>query len=280
MTACRRRGTEERVCQFRASSEADAVHGDSSDGMGIGRSGRVRVPRFGPIPEVGEPVHNGTDAVTHRNARRTAVVHPVDARRGGDRRPIIGACRSRIPGSSPSPPARCSWRRPPTASHPPAPPSARQTPRVRRGPDPARLPRGPDPDAWQIDGRPQGPAVAEATCTAGTARRTARFLPTSRPAGHGSFRSDASPQMRRRPLLPLTRALRDLGVDLRHEEAEGHHPLRIEASGVEGGEVAWTPAILQYLTALLSAGPLTRKGALRTESRTWSPRVRRDHDRD
>jgi 3-phosphoshikimate 1-carboxyvinyltransferase len=67
--------------------------------------------------------------------------------------------------------------------------------------------------------------------------------------------------MRRRPLLPLTRALRDLGVRLRHEEREGHHPLTIEAAGVDGGEVTLDAGqSSQYLTALLLLGPLTRKG--------------------
>ena len=120
---------------------------------------------------------------------------------------------------------------------------------------------GRTPDTWQVDGRPQGPALpaAEVYCRDGAT--TARFLPTLAAAGHGSYRFDASGQMRRRPLGPLTRALRDLGVDLRHEEAEGHHPLRIEAAGVEGGEVTLDAGqSSQYLTALLLLGPLTRKG--------------------
>lgn len=67
--------------------------------------------------------------------------------------------------------------------------------------------------------------------------------------------------MRRRPLLPLTRALRDLGVDLRHEEKDGHHPLTVTAAGVAGGEVTLDAGqSSQYLTALLLLGPLTREG--------------------
>ncbi|MGQ4383214.1 3-phosphoshikimate 1-carboxyvinyltransferase [Streptomyces sp. SAS_270] len=120
---------------------------------------------------------------------------------------------------------------------------------------------GRTPDAWQIDGRPQGPAVTDAEVYCRDGATTARFLPALAAAGHGSYRFDASAQMRRRPLLPLTRALRDLGVDLRHEEAEGHHPLRIEAAGVEGGDVVLDAGqSSQYLTALLLLGPLTRKG--------------------
>ncbi|MGW2718978.1 3-phosphoshikimate 1-carboxyvinyltransferase [Streptomyces sp. NPDC001492] len=116
-------------------------------------------------------------------------------------------------------------------------------------------------DAWQVDGRPQGPAVSEADVYCRDGATTARFLPTLAAAGHGTYRFDASAQMRRRPLLPLTRALRDLGVDLRHEEAEGHHPLTVRAAGVEGGEVVLDAGqSSQYLTALLLLGPLTRKG--------------------
>ncbi|GGN54332.1 3-phosphoshikimate 1-carboxyvinyltransferase [Streptomyces albiflavescens] len=120
---------------------------------------------------------------------------------------------------------------------------------------------GRTPDTWHVDGRPQGPAVTEADVYCRDGATTARFLPTLAAAGHGTYRFDASAQMRRRPLLPLTRALRDLGVDLRHEEAEGHHPLRVAAAGVEGGAVTLDAGqSSQYLTALLLLGPLTRKG--------------------
>jgi len=120
---------------------------------------------------------------------------------------------------------------------------------------------GRTPDAWQVDGRPQGPSVAEADVYCRDGATTARFLPTLAAAGHGTYRFDASPQMRRRPLLPLSRALRDLGVDLRHEEAEGHHPLTVRAAGVDGGEVTLDAGqSSQYLTALLLLGPLTRRG--------------------
>ncbi|KAB1140803.1 3-phosphoshikimate 1-carboxyvinyltransferase [Streptomyces luteolifulvus] len=120
---------------------------------------------------------------------------------------------------------------------------------------------GRSPDAWRIDGRPEGPAVGEADVYCRDGATTARFLPTLAAAGHGTFRFDASAQMRRRPLGPLSRALRDLGVDLRHEQAEGHHPLTVAASGVEGGEVTLDAGqSSQYLTALLLLGPLTSKG--------------------
>ncbi|MGV4981959.1 3-phosphoshikimate 1-carboxyvinyltransferase [Streptomyces sp. NRAIS3] len=120
---------------------------------------------------------------------------------------------------------------------------------------------GRTPETWQLDGRPQGPALAEADVYCRDGATTARFLPVLAAAGHGTYRFDASAQMRRRPLGPLTRALRDLGVDLRHEEAEGHHPLTVRAAGVEGGEVVLDAGqSSQYLTALLLLGPLTRQG--------------------
>lgn len=117
-------------------------------------------------------------------------------------------------------------------------------------------------EAWRITGRPSGPAATEADVYCRDGATTARFLPTLAAAGtRGSYRFDASAQMRRRPLAPLTEALRTLGVDLRHEAAEGHHPLRIEAAGIKGGELTLDAGqSSQYLTALLMLGPLTAEG--------------------
>ncbi|MCF3963799.1 3-phosphoshikimate 1-carboxyvinyltransferase [Streptomyces fuscigenes] len=115
---------------------------------------------------------------------------------------------------------------------------------------------------WRIGGRPEGPAVAEADVYCRDGATTARFLPALVAAApHGSYRFDASAQMRRRPLGPLTRALRELGVDLTHGEHEGHHPLRVDAHGIKGGHLALDAGeSSQYLTALLMLGPLTQEG--------------------
>ncbi|MFF9570885.1 3-phosphoshikimate 1-carboxyvinyltransferase [Streptomyces sp. NPDC014685] len=117
-------------------------------------------------------------------------------------------------------------------------------------------------DRWHVEGRPAGPAVTDADVHCRDGATTARFLPTlAAAAARGSYRFDASAQMRRRPLAPLTGALRALGVDLRHGGAEGHHPLRIEAHGIEGGEITLDAGeSSQYLTALLMLGPLTGNG--------------------
>ncbi|QGV78211.1 3-phosphoshikimate 1-carboxyvinyltransferase [Streptomyces ficellus] len=117
------------------------------------------------------------------------------------------------------------------------------------------------PDAWHIQGRPAGPPAGTADVYCRDGATTARFLPALAAAGHGDFRFDASAQMRRRPLGPLTEALRTLGVDLRHEDAEGHHPLRIAAAGIKGGALTLDAGqSSQYLTALLMLGPLTAEG--------------------
>jgi 3-phosphoshikimate 1-carboxyvinyltransferase len=118
-----------------------------------------------------------------------------------------------------------------------------------------------EPAAWTIEGRPTGPAVARADVYCRDGATTARFLPTLAAAGRGVFRFDASAQMRRRPLGPLSRALRELGVDLRHEAEEGHHPLTVHADGIKGGHITLDAGLSsQFLTALLLVGPLTAEG--------------------
>ncbi|MEW2521878.1 3-phosphoshikimate 1-carboxyvinyltransferase [Actinacidiphila alni] len=118
-----------------------------------------------------------------------------------------------------------------------------------------------EPDVWRITGRPAGPAVPEADVYCRDAATAARFLPALAAAGHGTYRFDASAQMRRRPVAPLTGALRSLGVDLTHEEAEGHLPLTVVADGLKGGAIELDAGLSsQFLTALLLAGPLMAEG--------------------
>ncbi|MFE6224460.1 3-phosphoshikimate 1-carboxyvinyltransferase [Streptomyces sp. NPDC057854] len=118
-----------------------------------------------------------------------------------------------------------------------------------------------EPGAWHIEGRPAGPGSAEADVHCRDGATTARFLPALAAAGRGTFRFDASAQMRRRPLGPLTTALRELGVDLRHGGQDGHHPLTVHADGVRGGALTLDAGqSSQYLTALLLLGPLTADG--------------------
>jgi 3-phosphoshikimate 1-carboxyvinyltransferase len=118
-----------------------------------------------------------------------------------------------------------------------------------------------EPDQWTIEGRAQGPAVAEVSIFCRDGATTARFLPVLAATGHGVYHFDASAQMRRRPLGPLTQALRDLGVTLVHHEREGHHPLTVHADGIKGGHLTLDAGLSsQFLTALLLVGPLTADG--------------------
>ncbi|WP_432752630.1 3-phosphoshikimate 1-carboxyvinyltransferase [Streptomyces sp. JL2001] len=118
-----------------------------------------------------------------------------------------------------------------------------------------------EPGAWHIEGRPEGPGADDADVYCRDGATTARFLPALAAAGHGTFRFDASAQMRRRPLGPLTTALRTLGVDLHHPLEQGHHPLTVHADGIKGGALTLDAGqSSQYLTALLMLGPLTAEG--------------------
>ena len=118
-----------------------------------------------------------------------------------------------------------------------------------------------DEGAWRITGRPAGPAAPEAEVYTRDAATASRFLPALAAAGHGTYRFDASAQMRRRPVAPLTQALRTLGVDLAHEGEEGHLPLRIVADGIKGGALDLDASLSsQFLTALLLVAPLTADG--------------------
>ncbi|MFE7404527.1 3-phosphoshikimate 1-carboxyvinyltransferase [Isoptericola sp. NPDC057559] len=115
--------------------------------------------------------------------------------------------------------------------------------------------------SWVVDGSPAGPPRRSADVFARDGATTARFLPTLAAAGHGRYAFDASEQMRRRPMAPLTRALVELGATLEFPGAADHHPVTVAAAGLRGGSLrldAGTSS--QFLTALLLAGPLMRDG--------------------
>lgn len=116
-------------------------------------------------------------------------------------------------------------------------------------------------DDWTVDGRPTGPAVASAEVFCRDGATTARFLPSLAACGSGTFAFDASEQMRRRPMAPLTQALGDLGVALTFTGEPDHHPLTVQADGIDGGHVTLDAGTSsQFLTALLLIGPLCRRG--------------------
>ena len=117
-------------------------------------------------------------------------------------------------------------------------------------------------DNWVVMGSLSGPPATSADVYCRDAGTAARFLPALAAAGQGTFRFDASPQMRRRPVGPMVAALRALGVTVTHEEADGHLPLTVETRGMTGAQVTLDAGVSsQFLTALLMAAPLVNDAA-------------------
>jgi 3-phosphoshikimate 1-carboxyvinyltransferase len=90
---------------------------------------------------------------------------------------------------------------------------------------------------------------------AGTA---ARFLLAAAAAGGGTYRFDAAPQLRRRPLALLLDALRAQGARTDPVDA-GALPLTLRAGGLAGGSLRLPgDTSSQFISALLMAAPLGR----------------------
>jgi 3-phosphoshikimate 1-carboxyvinyltransferase len=115
-----------------------------------------------------------------------------------------------------------------------------------------------DPARWEVVGRPAGPAATYAEVHTRDGATGARFLPAlAAAAAGGTYRFDASEQMRRRPMASLLEALRQIGARI---DGDGL-PYTLHAQGLTGGHVVLDAGVSsQYLTALLLAGPLTRDG--------------------
>ena len=105
-------------------------------------------------------------------------------------------------------------------------------------------------------GGPFPAAEADVFCAeAGTA---ARFLLAAAAAGHGTYRFDAAPQLRRRPLALLLGALRAQGAQTEPADA-GALPLTLRAGGLAGGSLRLPgDTSSQFISALLMAAPLGR----------------------
>ena len=110
-------------------------------------------------------------------------------------------------------------------------------------------------DGW--DGRVPPGAGGPTAIDVRQAGTAARFLPPLVALGHGRYTIDGAPQMRARPMGDLTRALRDLGVDVRGDAL----PLEIVASGVRGGRVTVPGSTSsQFLSGLLLSAPYYDEG--------------------
>jgi len=77
--------------------------------------------------------------------------------------------------------------------------------------------------------------------------------------GNGTYTLTGEPRMKERPIGHLVDALRQAGATISYVENDGYPPLKIEANGLDGGDVSIDGAISsQFLTALLMASPLAK----------------------
>lgn len=91
----------------------------------------------------------------------------------------------------------------------------------------------------------------------GNSGTTLRFLAAVLALGHGRYRLDGSPRMRERPIEDLLEALRQLGVAAWSEKGNGCPPVRIETSGLRGGQTSLSgDKSSQFASALLLAAPV------------------------
>ena len=87
---------------------------------------------------------------------------------------------------------------------------------------------------------------------------TARFVTPMAALGSGRYVIDGHPQMRKRPMGDLIRALTDLGV---HLDAADRLPLTLDAAGVRGGRVEISgTASSQFLSGLLLSAACFAEG--------------------
>jgi 3-phosphoshikimate 1-carboxyvinyltransferase len=111
-------------------------------------------------------------------------------------------------------------------------------------------------DEVVVDGAGGQFPVAEADVFCAEAGTAARFLLAAAAAGRGTYRFDAAPQLRRRPLAPLLDALRAQGGRTEPPDA-GALPLTLRAGGLAGGSLRLPgDTSSQFISALLMAAPL------------------------
>jgi 3-phosphoshikimate 1-carboxyvinyltransferase len=95
----------------------------------------------------------------------------------------------------------------------------------------------------------------------GNSGTTARFLTPLMALGHGTFELDGVPAMQKRPIQPLLDALNTLGARASSIQNTGCPPIRVEASGLRGGNVKMRGDLTsQVFSALLMSAPYFENG--------------------
>jgi 3-phosphoshikimate 1-carboxyvinyltransferase len=125
-----------------------------------------------------------------------------------------------------------------------------------------------DEDACVIEVAGLGGTIraTDADLFVGLAGTAARFITAlCCCAKRGTFKIDGIPQMRKRPMKGLIKALRSLGADVRCLGEEGFFPLEIHACGLKGGPVDIDAReSSQLLSALLMVAPLASSRVIAT----------------
>lgn len=103
--------------------------------------------------------------------------------------------------------------------------------------------------------------ATEAELFVGLSGTTMRFVTAALTLGHGRFRVDGIPRMRKRPMKPLLSALNQLGSNAVGESVDGFPPVIVTADGLAGGIADMEGGqSSQYFTGLLQAAPYAREG--------------------
>ncbi len=119
---------------------------------------------------------------------------------------------------------------------------------------------------WQagtmtVEGSGGAIPAREATIDCAASGTTIRFLSAVCGLGHGTFRLDGTPRMRKRPIGDLLAALRSLGVDATAESPGDCPPVVIRARGLEGGTTTVRgDTSSQFASGLAMAAACTPRG--------------------
>ncbi|MBM9604913.1 3-phosphoshikimate 1-carboxyvinyltransferase [Desulfopila inferna] len=105
------------------------------------------------------------------------------------------------------------------------------------------------------EGKPFAPQNLELFLgNAGTAMRP---LCAALCLGRGTYTLRGEPRMEERPIGDLVDALRQAGADITYLHNDGYPPLRIQGSGLQGGNISIDGSVSsQFLTAFLMAAPM------------------------
>ena len=100
----------------------------------------------------------------------------------------------------------------------------------------------------------------EASIYVGSAGTAARFLAAYLGCSEGKFRLDASPQMRKRPMESLLKALESVGARITFDEEPGHFPMEVCGQGITRHHITVNiDKSSQFLSALLISGCLSKE---------------------